>query len=248
MRWILILMFVLILTTSASAIETYKLGTNTTITDAVYNSDMSKCTTCTCEVSVYYPDGSILVLNKLATTVGGYTNYTISSGLISAIGRYKADFACNLSSGDRGFDSFYFEVTPTGQPMNSSKSSLYIAALIILFILLIIFITLGMSLPFSHSKDEMTGYIFALNNLKYVKMFAWGFAYIVMMLIMYFSWILSYSYLDLDSLANIFRFVFYTMIAGLFPGLILFVYILIANAVRDHKLGDMLSRGFKVRE
>lgn len=141
-----------------------------------------------------------------------------------------------------------YEVTATGELLNGPKSALYTIIFIIALILFGLFITLGLSLPSKNNIDEMTGYILQVSNLKYVKIISWFLAYISFSVIMYFGYVISNIYLDIDFVSNILRWVFYATVAIMFPGFLIFVYVLIANAVRDAKLSEALEQGLRMRE
>jgi hypothetical protein len=94
----------------------------------------------------------------------------------------------------------------------------------------------------------MTGYVIATSNLKYLKLVFLGLAFIMSTFLSYFIWMIGYSYLDMDFFSNIMRFIFNIHIALMLPLFILFVYLTISNLVRDSKISEMLTRGFKVRE
>ena len=93
----------------------------------------------------------------------------------------------------------------------------------------------------------MTGYIFAVSNMKYVKMFLLAISYLFLVLIVYFGYIISYGYLDMDFLGNLFYFAFYTMIVLILPLFIIGVYVIISNLIRDSAVAEMLSRGLHVK-
>jgi hypothetical protein len=58
---------------------------------------------------------------------------------------------------------------------------------------------------------------------------------------------ICYAYLDMDFVTSIFRVLFTAQVVLVLPMFIVGTYFVIANAVRDNKIGDMLSRGLKTR-
>lgn len=143
--------------------------------------------------------------------------------------------------------NYEFTVTPTGMEISNSQALLYI---LIFFVALLLFIGLlvsGISIDGNNNTDAMTGYIIALNNMKYVKILCFAFAYLALMTISYFSWVIAEGFLYLVVMGNIFRFIFYGLAIALFPLFIVGTYVVIANWIRDTKLADMLSRGLSTK-
>jgi hypothetical protein len=180
--------------------------------------------------------------------VNGSTN-------LSAAGRYSYLFECGVpvehaKSGQSdacGIEG-EFSVTPIGSELSIEKSIVY---LIIFLLSLLIFaglMTMGIALPSNNKSDEMTGYIIAVSNMKYLKMIFLGFAYMFAVFISYFAWMLCYSYLDFSFLSSIMQWVFYVLAILTLPLFILFAYLCIANLVRDSKIHEKLMLGFKVKE
>ena len=96
-----------------------------------------------------------------------------------------------------------FEITATGKDLTTAKATSYI---IILFISLLIFVGLlwmGLGLHSKNKSDEMTGYVIAVSNIKYLKYLFLGFSYLCLVWISYFSWMIVYAYLDFNFLSNI---------------------------------------------
>jgi hypothetical protein len=80
-----------------------------------------------------------------------------------------------------------------------------------------------------------------------IKILSLVFAYLVAMFMAYFSWMISFAYLDMDFLSTIFQFLFYAEAILLLPLFIVGTYVFIANWVRDSKVHEALLRGFKIR-
>jgi hypothetical protein len=189
------------------------------------------------------PNSTVIYLNNLMTKNNNLYNFTFCDN--NYLGQYVYDTLGN-PDGVLTSQSVSYYVTTTGQTLDMSKATMYIAILVIAIIILGLCMAAGIFIPFNNKSDQMTGYIIAVNNLKYLKIFSWVASYVMFMLIMYMSYLISYSFLDMEFLSNLFRFVFYIFLYGLLPGFILLTYFLIANAIRDYKLGDMLSRGFRI--
>jgi hypothetical protein len=189
---------------------------------------------------------STYIINKLMTKLGGQTfNWSFCDTYDLDHYLYSWNDPCiDCSNGGCG-NEFY--VTATGKDLTISKAVTYILIFLVSLLIFLGLLVVGIYLPSSNNVNEMTGYVIAVSNLKYVKMLCLAVSYIVLIFISYFIWQVSYAYLDLDFMTNIFRFIFIFLIALLLPLFILSMFLTIANAVRDHKLAEMLSRGLNVR-
>lgn len=105
---------------------------------AMSNNDLSRCTACDCEISIFYPNGSSMVQNDPGINVNGYCRYTATSNVLGIHGGEMY-----LTNGvDYGRANFEFEITSTG---NKSSTSLWIIGIILLlaviFMILSIFVS-----------------------------------------------------------------------------------------------------------
>lgn len=195
--------------------------------------------------NIQYPDESILVLNTPMNKLGGGSfNYSFCNTSIN--GHYIVNGIGDVDGLNQAWN-YQFIVNPLGQILTDGQATLYFLISIVSFILFIIALVLGIYIPSGNQSDQMTGYILAVSNLKYVKMFMLGLSYMLFMLVVYFGWIISFCYLDLDSLGNLFNIAFYALAYSAFPLFVICSYIVISNFVRDSKVGDLLSRGLSVR-
>jgi hypothetical protein len=205
------------------------------------------CASCSyVNITVSYPNSTRAVTNIAMTSVGS-GNWIYNFCDTSLLGRYDVTGEGDISGTPTGFDVLYFEVTQTGRQLNQSKSILYVLVWIICFLIMIGLIYLGINIPYSNKRDEMSGYILAVNNIKYLKMLFLALAYVVAVFISYLNWMISYSYLDMEFLSNILRFVFTFMAVLTLPLFILYTYLNIANLIRDSQIGDALLRGLRIK-
>lgn len=207
------------------------------------------CSNCTFVniTGIHYPspNSSIIYFNKAMTKNNNIYNYTFCDTHI--LGQYIYDTIGNPDAVVTT-QSVTFEVTATGQTLDLSKTILYIVIFILALGIFLFSLIGGFMIPSKNNTDEMTGYIIAVSNVKYIKMLAFGIAYIMLMLIFYFMWMISYSFLNMDFITNLSKIAFYTFAWGCVIFFPLLIYFSIANAVRDHKVADMLQRGFRVKD
>ncbi len=171
----------------------------------------------------------------------------VSGGNFSDLGTHSANFYCNLVGTifGGGFKE-QFTVNVLGEEFTTAKATSYSFTLIFSILIFIGLLILGLVLPSKNKSDEMTGYIIAIRNIKYLKYFLLGFAYVTLLWIMYFSWMITYTYLSFIFLSTIFRFMFTFLAVLTLPLFILFIYLTITNLIRDSKIKDALLRGIDI--
>lgn len=185
-------------------------------------------------------------INSSMTHLGGQTfNYSFCNTSSLGIYTFSWDDPCiDCSFGGCGNS---FTSTITGSDLTISKAVTYILIFVISFLIFVGLLLFGMMLPSKNNSDEMTGYIIAVSNLKYLKLLSLAFAYLVALFICFFSWNVSYNYLDISFITTIFQFLSIGLAVTLLPLFILGVYLCITNLIKDSKLSDYLSRGLKIQ-
>jgi hypothetical protein len=225
-------------------VYTIKRGSDISINIPIIENDNKKMVGGYCEISLDYPNGTAFIVNQPMNVFDGYASYSFE--MIDSSGELRGDIYCNNGK-DTGISLFGIESTATGSGFSTAKAVIYIVILIVSILIFGGFLVIGFSVPYKNKTDEMTGYVIALSNLKYVKIGAFAFAYLAAMFISYFSWMICFAYLDMEFVSNMFRFMFYGFGAALVPLFILGVYVVIANIVRDSKIADLLSRGIRTK-
>jgi hypothetical protein len=140
-----------------------------------------------------------------------------------------------------------YQVTPAGQELTSAKSTAYVLIFVIGFLLWLGIFLLGIYLPSGNTRDEMTGYILYVNNIKYLKFFLIELSFVLATVLSYFAWMFSYAYLDFNFITSLLSVWFYIMITLTIVGFPLVMYFTIANLIRDSEIGDALLRGLHIR-
>ena len=195
---------------------------------------------------IQLPDKTFISVNKnMQSNAGGFYNYTFCN--TSQNGEYIVNGIGDIDGTYQTWN-YKFEVNPFGKVFTSSQAILYFLIFIVSLIFLFAFLAFGIYLPVSNTKDQITGYIFAVNNLKYVKVICLAFAYLCTILMAYFGWMISYGYLDLQFIGDIFHFAFIGLLALLIPLFILGVIFSIFKAVEDSKVSEALNMGLRIRE
>lgn len=204
---------------------------------------LQTCTVCNYVTldSIKLPNTTIIFVNENMTKSGSTFYYYFNQTELVGEYIYNTWFG-NYTA------PVSFEVTYTGKTLTSAKSSTNI---LIFFVSLLIFaglLILGLAIPGDNKKDEMTGYILYVSNLKYLKHLLLALSYVVLVFLAYFSWMITYAYLDMPFVSDVLRFVFNFLAVATLPLFILYVYLSIANLVRDSKVKEALSYNMKITE
>ena len=199
-----------------------------------------------CNLTLINTPTDIIIINQVGTKTSQTFNFSIDSGNYSEQGDYCHQIECfdgsNYNTGDE-----CRSVSLLGKELTTSKAISYFVIFIISILVFMGLLLLGIYLPEGNKKDELTGYILAISNLKYLKYVILGFSYLTLLWLSYFSWMVVYAYLDFNFLSNIFRFMFTFLAVLTFPLFILFCYLTIANLIRDSKVGESLSYGLQIK-
>jgi hypothetical protein len=238
MKIIIIILTLCIILTPVISAETYQLNSCIDLIQVCDNCTSVNITT------IRYPNSTIALSNVEMTRNNTEYNYTYCDTGVTGtytISGYGDDNAITDTF------SYDFEVTVTGQELNIPKTTIYSIILIMSVLFFLGLIILGIFLPYSNKKDEMTGYVIAVNNLKYVKIFSIVFSYLVLTFIVFYLYTLSRAYLDLDYVTTILYFVLVVLLGLIVPFFVILMLILIGNWIHDNKIGDYLSRGLKIK-
>ena len=167
----------------------------------------------------------------------------VLGGNFSAIGQYGYIVQCNSSASSLGgVEEVGFEVTYTGNKIDTGQSILYIplfAMIIFTFIMILFFIN---KLPSANTRDE-EGKILSVTYLKYLRSPLWFFEYMLFVAILYLSSNLAFAYLYETLFAQI-LFVLFRISFGLAPVIVIVWIIWIyAKMFQDKQFQDMINRG-----
>ncbi len=206
------------------------------------------CASCTyVNVSISYPNSTLAVINEGMINQGG-ASWALEFCDTLDKGRYDIMGSGDLAGTDTGFDVLYFETSSTGTELTQAKALSYTIILIVSILLFLGILFVAIKLPNKNRSDELTGYIIAVSNLKYVRQFLFGISYAMSIWISYFVWMITHAFLDFTFLASLFKFIFYTLAIStivLFP---LYIYFIIANFIKDKDIADLLLRGLSTKQ
>lgn len=232
-------------------IESLKLLEEYRIHVHVFNktsSELLNNTTTNCFYHLYNRTGWDIDFHKLEFESYNQVDYayTINGGNFSYNGAYAIIIQCNHTSGQTGYAMGYFTVNPTGTTLTTAQAIIYVVSIMILLLAMIGIIFLASMIDGKNKSDEMTGYILYVSNMKYLKMFLYAISYVMLVIISYYSWMISYSLLEMEFLTTILQFIFYFLAIATLPLFVLYTYLNITNLIRDSQVADALSRGLRI--
>jgi len=102
----------------------------------------------TCNVTILYPNSSVLVDNQLMTNGGSYHNYTLTSGQTNTAGEYSGTVVCE-DNGNNGKSTFSYSITASGNTTTGNEGNTYLG-----FILLILGLSGGLIFLSINFKEE----------------------------------------------------------------------------------------------
>ena len=102
--------------------------------------------TTNCNITIFYPNSTLLVNNQKMSYGVSYYNYTIQSNQTKVVGEYSVVAAC--FDVENGYSTFNYDITPSGNKDVTQAES------IILFIPVLIIIIIAFFFIFLFSKCE----------------------------------------------------------------------------------------------
>lgn len=132
----------LVMTISLVAAEGYEQGK---VSDVIFSHDKYPgCATVACQVTIFYPNGTLLIDHADITANVGYSNYTLTASQTQTTGTYP--FVLNQNTINPIAYSDNFDITPTGTIPSLGSSMLAGFAIALTLIIGIVFIFLGNSI------------------------------------------------------------------------------------------------------
>ncbi len=181
----------------------------------------------TCNLSIIYPNGSLMVENQQATYTGsGIANYTIPDTSVN--GDYKVPLTCTFPDGNSEEGNADFIITPNGEQPDEAKTTIYLG-LILIILILIILILVG---------------LFKVNNLGW-RIGLLAFGYILMNGFLLMCWKLSEMFLTaVPFIEVVFRILYIISNVGYFPVFIGLVMYLLIKLLDEKNINKLVGRGY----
>lgn len=230
----------------ASAKEVYQQETTIDLkTSCINDNTQSYCSSSAlCNITLYYPDSTLITSNSPMDNHISYFNYTLNSTYTSQLGDYSGNILCVDGTNSQTQD-FSFLITPSGKESTTGQGILYGGILLVTLILMVICIFAFFNIDGRNEIDF--GGMIKVNFNKHLKYGVGFLAYLFLWATTYFSWLLAKYYLLLDFMAGLFRVFFMITTILLFPiFLIVFLFSLV-KWLTDLKLQKLAKRGLKPR-
>lgn len=180
--------------------------------------------------SISYPNSTTAIEQINMTSLGSGEFYYIFTNT-STIGRYDVR---GVSDGCGKIFATYFEITPSGENLTTSKGLIYFLVTLFAFSIFGILIWLFLNINGNNPKDE-TGYL-GINYRKYVKTALFPLVYISF--IWFFNFIigLSNNYLGLTLYSDTLGFIFLVLMKLVLPVIIITAIIELVLMVKDSNI------------
>ena len=236
-KLILSLMMCMVLISLVGA-EQDSLGTYTQNEDVLL---LQICGTCTYNniTSIVLPNSTHITIDTEITKRG--MEYTYIFNKTDLIGKYSVNGFGDLDATATAW-AYGFEITSTGDAMDTSQMIFYIGTMAILAFLFVITIFGFNFLPSEDPKD-LDGKLMDINWLKYLRypigLLAWG----ELTMIFFLGWNVAEAYFSTGLVAKVFEVLFRLNFYSLMIAVpIMFFYILV-KAIEDKKFQAMITRG-----
>jgi hypothetical protein len=193
-----------------------------------------------CNVTILYPNNTILANNKLMTNQYSFHNYTITDS--SIIGNYLCSASC--CDGSRCMSDVNvcdFTISKTGNEITTPQGIIYFVGLILSIIFFILSLYFSIAIPFKNKRNDDG--IISINKLKYLKLFMMMTTYVLLLLISAIAYNLTYNYLFLDGVSKIFEWIYWILLSALYPAIVLIFVGIIIFYAEDKILSKKLKRG-----
>ena len=208
------------------------------------NADGSPCdSSFSCNVTVAYPNNSLLFENQGASFNTDHYNITITNTDI--LGSYSYLIYCTNGTDHGAQPDLSYIVNLTGEDLNISKTMLYIFILIVTLVIFLLSLYGSIKIPWKYKRDE-EGFIVQMNDLKYVKLLLWFMTYTILIFITWLTASVS-KFLELGMASGFFDMIYLTLLVFIFP-IFLIVFITgILKTFSDKKINDLLGRNLRVK-
>ena len=191
--------------------------------------------------SITYPsNGTTKFITAIMTKNDKTFNYTFCD--TNEIGSYLYNYYD--SNGNVWVNDF--EITTTGANLSIPQSILYALGFVVLIPLFLLSLYGALNLKWKNEFDN-EGYVLLINQQKYGKLGCIVASYIILLMINYLAWNVSWAYLQFNILARIFEYFTWIMFTGLLVMIPILIFIVIYNWVTDNRIREVAIKGLKWR-
>ena len=239
-----VMLFIILFTSLASAELIFKYrGEINLRVPCSYNGTFCD-STAICNLTVMYPNDSVMVENVQMTNAGnGTPNYTLPDD--ETIGTYSSHaYCCQAASCES--TTFNFQITKSGSELSTSQGIIYVIVLIIAIGLFFACMYGAFKIKWGNIWDVDNRSIISINDFKWVKLICIVFSYILFMWVIWLIYGVTENFLYMEFAARFFYMVFWILLAFLFPVLVVSVILCLVVWFDDRKMDKLIKRGLKV--
>ena len=195
-----------------------------------------------CNLTVFFPNNTQLLNTGIMTNNITEHNITFTS---NTLGIHKADQVCS-DQGFSGSNTFYFDVTATGDILSTAEGIIYIIFLVAIISIFSLCLWGAIRIPFKNQVSP-SGEIITINDMKYFKVFLIVMSYILLMFIFGVTRSIMANYLFINGASAVFNYLFWIMFSFMFPLLIASLVFTVVIFLNSKKLKEALERGIPIR-
>lgn len=194
-------------------------------------------------LTIVNPNGELIINNQAMTRIGSTFNYTINGSNTTVNGDYLFTTTIN-DNGNTFSKSLVFTVTPSGTEASTAQGMLYVV-LLVAGLFLLGACLFGAFAVDGKNKMDM-GKLIEVNYGKYLKIFLFGIAYLLLIFVSYMSWQISVQFLEIGFMSLVFEYLHLMLWILLGPLAFAFVILLLVKWLMDLKLQDLAKRNLGV--
>lgn len=197
----------------------------------------------TCNITIQYPNSSLLLDNQQATHNPSY--YNISLPNTDTLGFHSYQSFCTNGTSAGTSDNLYYLINIQGEEFTTGKGILYIFIMLISLALFFLCLYGALKIPWDNKRDD-DGFIVGMNDLKYVKLFLWFMSYLLLMYLAFLTTGVS-KFLEMNIASNFFNMIYLFLLVGIFPVFVLTAVFGFVRFFNDKKNLRLLERNLKPR-
>lgn len=184
-------------------------------------------------LTLVFPNSTLWIDNQEMTDNTYFASYDFKPPIRGNYDYYASD--------GENVTNDYVSVTSTGHDLNQAQAFLYFLITIVLLGLLVLCILGGSRIPMKNVRNE-EGEVLKVNWNKYLKIFCWTSAYMVLMAVVFVTWNLIYAYSDWYALSKYFHYLFRLLYAFALPVLIGSIITTLINYISDKKIDKFIQK------
>lgn len=188
-----------------------------------------------CNLTISYPNTTILIYQETMQDNKGYANYTINP--LESKGEYQYFSDCGSGT---------FQVNYQGLELQTSTAIIYSLGILLLIMLFYLTIMAYVNLPKHNPRDDY-GQLLGVNHLKYLRIPLIGAAWFTFLAINFIVSGVARNFLFDSSITNIFFSLFTIQFKLTLPFIIVLLLYMLLEIFRDKELSGLLKRGLPAR-